>query len=198
MNKSTTLSEYSTSLPMAYIDDAPSIKTQTSDRITVVSNFTASDLTAKTFTADAGSDQLTAAGHGFRSGVKVQVSSSGTLPAGLSSGVDYYTILYDGNVFGLATSLANAINSVAINFTDNGSGTHTVTPADYSFLVKFQGSIDNSTWGTIRERTLDLPANTLSFAETFEKTGFEYFRVKYEIQGTVVSITKQQIQCYND
>lgn len=56
----------------------------------------------------------------------VTVSSTGTLPAGLSSSTIYYVININSTTFKLATSIANAEASTAVDITDTGSGTHTV------------------------------------------------------------------------
>lgn len=62
----------------------------------------------------------------YQFGDRVRLSvTGGSLPTGLSAGVDYYVIPYQ--VKGtcriyLASSLVNAMNKVPINFTSNGSG----------------------------------------------------------------------------
>lgn len=60
-------------------------------------------------------------------GMKVRVSSSGTLPTGLVAATDYYVIRFTATSIKLATSLANALAGTAIDITAAGSGTHTVT-----------------------------------------------------------------------
>lgn len=72
-------------------------------------------------------DQITwTAGSVTRSGMKVQLTTTGTLPAGLALTTDYWTIYVSANAFQLATSEANALGGTAIDITDVGSGTHTV------------------------------------------------------------------------
>lgn len=66
--------------------------------------------------------------HGFnRTSFRVRVSSSGTLPTGLSASTNYFVIVIDANNIKLATSSANARAGTAINITGIGSGTHTIT-----------------------------------------------------------------------
>lgn len=77
-----------------------------------------------TFTADAGTDELTvSAGHDLIDGYVGQVSSSGTLPTGLSASTDYYIVNadQDNDTFQLATSVSGS----PIDITGAGSGTHT-------------------------------------------------------------------------
>lgn len=84
-----------------------------------------------TFTADNTTDLLTSAGHSLSTGDKVQLSSTGTLPAGLSSATDYFVRFVSSSTLKLATTLPNANNNITIDFTDDGTGTHTLTAQDY-------------------------------------------------------------------
>ena len=54
----------------------------------------------------------------------VSLTTSGTLPTGLSSSVSYWLIRIDADTLKLATSHADAIAGTAVSFTDNGSGRH--------------------------------------------------------------------------
>lgn len=73
-------------------------------------------------------DTITEAGHGMQTGDgPIRVSSSTTLPAGLAAATDYWVIRVDDNTIKLATSKANALAGTAINITDQGTGTHTLT-----------------------------------------------------------------------
>jgi len=91
------------------------------------------------FTASSSTDKLTATDHGLLQGDgPVQVSNSGgALPAGLAAVTNYWVIFDTTSTIKLATSYANAVASVAIDLTTNGSGTNTlactastVRPAD--------------------------------------------------------------------
>jgi hypothetical protein len=98
---------------------------------TITSQAVTNTLSAfSTFTADAGTDILTSTGlRGFANlfpFTRVQVSSSGTLPAGLLAATDYFVIRLSDTEIRLATSYANAVAGTAINITDAGSGTHTL------------------------------------------------------------------------
>lgn len=85
-----------------------------------------------TFTADAGTDICTwTSTANFPSnvltGTEVRLTTTTTLPAGLSLATDYYVIKVSDTTFKLATSYANAVAGTAINITDAGTGTHTVS-----------------------------------------------------------------------
>ena len=81
-----------------------------------------------TFTANASTEQLTLAARlgDLNVGDAVQVSTTGTLPAPLAAVTTYYIIKVDPLTVKLATSLANAESSTAIDITDTGTGTHTI------------------------------------------------------------------------
>ncbi len=58
----------------------------------------------------------------YRTGRSVMLSSSETLPDGLSADTTYYAIRISDNEIQLASSLANARAGVAVDFTTTGSG----------------------------------------------------------------------------
>lgn len=85
-----------------------------------------------TFTADASSDVCTYTStanipSNILTGTRVRLTTTTTLPAGLATATDYYVIKVSDSTFKLATSYANAIAGTAINITDAGTGTHTIT-----------------------------------------------------------------------
>ena len=106
-------------------------------RVTTVTTATAQSTTntlgqSDTFTADAGTDVCTWSStanipSNILTGTRVQLTTTTTLPAGLSTATNYYVIKVSDTTFKLATSYANAVAGTAINITDAGTGTHTVT-----------------------------------------------------------------------
>lgn len=84
--------------------------------------FKGSDSAGKDFTVVAATDIFTSSAHGFLTGEIVRLSTSGTLPAGLSSSVSYYVSKIDTDTFYLYTD--NKLTTKA-NATDTGTGTHT-------------------------------------------------------------------------
>jgi hypothetical protein len=79
-----------------------------------------------TFTADAGTDICTHTNINLFPYTCVQLTSSGTLPAGLALATDYYVIKLTDTTIKLATSYANAVAGTPIDITDAGTGTHTI------------------------------------------------------------------------
>lgn len=104
-----------------------------SDTTPVSKTFAPSDVSA-------GADTVTIAAHGFATGLKVQLTTTGTLPVGLATSTNYYLIVVDSSTLKFATSQANALAGTAIDLTDGGSGTHTIAPQAISCSVKLQKS----------------------------------------------------------
>lgn len=90
---------------------------------------------------------ITIASHGYATGLKAALTTSAAdLPAGLSA-TNYWVIKIDANTIKLATSAANALAGTAVNFTDSGTGTHTLTPAAITGgSYKLQASHDGVTY----------------------------------------------------
>lgn len=89
-----------------------------------------------TFTADSASDALTLITPlNFYSGRRVRLTTTGTLPDPLAVDTDYYVVSRGASTIALATSLNNAVAAAptAIDITDTGSGTHTITEQDDSY-----------------------------------------------------------------
>lgn len=94
-------------------------------------------VTSRTFTADASTDVCTASSSlmtqaltdaqtNFQ-GAAVQFTTTGTLPAGLSLATTYFLIYVSDTTFKVATTYNNSSLGTAINITDAGTGTHTIT-----------------------------------------------------------------------
>lgn len=74
-------------------------------------------------------------GHVLKTGQKIQLTTTGALPTGLSASTTYYVIRIDANSFSLATSLANAAAGTAINTSGSQSGVHTCVAAEISYNI---------------------------------------------------------------
>ena len=76
-----------------------------------------------TFTANAGTDTLTSAGHGLNNDELINFTSSGTLPGGIGSfddGFFYYVVNKTTNTFQISLTPGGSV----IDITSAGSGTH--------------------------------------------------------------------------
>lgn len=97
-----------------------------------------------------GTDTITKTAHGFTTGLKGQLTTTGGLPAPLALATDYFIIKVDADNFKLATTLNNATAGTAIDITTQGTGNHTFTPTALAGAsIKLQESNDGSTWDDI-------------------------------------------------
>lgn len=70
---------------------------------------------------------ITATAHGFTTGTKVQLTTTGSLPSGLSVATDYYVIRLTADTLALATTKSNAFAGTKKIYLSQGSGDHTIT-----------------------------------------------------------------------
>ena len=80
---------------------------------------------------DTGADSFTINNHGFSTGERVYISSTGTVPGGVSAGVEYFVINAGVNTVQLAVDLASAQGGTPIDITSTGSGTITIAHTLY-------------------------------------------------------------------
>jgi hypothetical protein len=96
--------------------------------ITSVTTATAQTLVnSVTFTAANATDIITHTGYDIGSLTKVRLTTTGTLPAGLALATDYWTVRQSATTSKLASTYQNAENGTTIDFTTDGTGTHTIT-----------------------------------------------------------------------
>lgn len=107
-----------------------------------------------TFTFTASGSKLTAAAHGWDNGTMGQVSSSGTLPAGLPAGVLYYIVQVDTDTLKVSLTKGGA----PITTTSAGTGTHTFTVSSHHTYESLAGSNVGNTPHKSPTQWLDLGA----------------------------------------
>lgn len=94
-------------------------------------------------TVDVDANTITIEGHGFAAGLKGQLTTTGTLPAGLSLATDYFVLVVDEDTIQLSASL----NGAAVNITDQGTdgATHTFTATALAGAsVKLQRALEEA------------------------------------------------------
>jgi hypothetical protein len=87
-----------------------------------------------------GADSFTINNHGFNTGERVYISSTGLIPGGVSANVQYFVINIDANTIQLATSAANAAGGTQIDITSTGTGTITIAHTLY-LLASVNGAL---------------------------------------------------------
>ena len=97
-----------------------------------------------TVTADASTDKLTLSGHGMADTTKVQFTTTGTLPAGLSLATTYFVRDSATNDFKVALTSGGS----AIDITNTGSGTHTVKMMERQYVEFLEQNFDTNAGDT--------------------------------------------------
>lgn len=161
-----------------------------SETITVVCNITNDNPTAKTFTADPATDQLAISAHGYKTGLKGQVSTTLTLPGGLAAATDYFVIVVDSNNIKLATTHANAVVGIAIDITTAGTGVQTFTPTALAGgSVKLQYSLDEITWIDVQPSTAITAS--MVFSLIVDRFAYPKIRLLYELTAGQLSLVNK-------
>lgn len=120
--------------------------------------------------------------HGCETGLKVRFSSSGTLPSGLSAGVDYYLIRNTSDALEVASSLQNAFDGVGITFGSDGTGTHTITPeAAVTPTITLEASLDLEVWAPISG--INVPLTATPYLIESETAYYHYLKVIVNVEG---------------
>lgn len=139
--------------------------------------------TNKTFgPSDVSSFIFTIANHGYAYGLKIRFTTSGTLPAGISAGVDYYLLNVTTDDFVIATSMANLADGIFVNTTDGGSGTHTVNvQAAVGPWIELYGTIDDENYFLVQNSRKEITEEFTSIEH--EVAYYHKLKVRIKIQG---------------
>lgn len=142
------------------------------------------------------SDLCTTGTHGYKTGLKVQLTTTNTLPAGVTTSTDYWVIYVSDTTFKLASSLVNAQAGTAIDITDTGTGVHTINPVALAGAsLKLQGSMDNTNWfdlpikatGDATKSSNITASGTFYLNET--DLNVNYIRVYYTLTAGQISVS---------
>jgi len=123
------------------------------------------DYSVNTSAVDATKDTLTLVGDSlyFQRGDTINFTTTNTLPAGLSLATDYYAIPYQRKTtcrIKVAATYADAMEGIAIDLTDAGVGTHTVTK---TAEPRYSGSFVIDTESAHDENIKDILAGMVGF-----------------------------------
>lgn len=127
-----------------------------------------------TFTADAATDVITSTAHGLSDGDVLLLTTSNTLPAGLSTSTPYFVRDSTTNTFKLAATAGGT----AIDITDAGTGTHKWHNPTCTVTVREHGSgvdlfsldltaedLVQTTGGTLLSHTFEAEQASPNFAD---------------------------------
>ena len=138
---------------------------------------------------DFATDVITSASHGLKLGMVYRFTTSGALPTGISAGTDYFIIPLTDDTFQIATTLANAVAGTAVDFSDAGSGNHTLTQQTDVATYQIEVSPNLTDWFVYDAMSaVSVVGNSLA-SKHFECAA-AYIRVKVTItKGNASTIT---------
>jgi len=154
----------------------------------IVASATADSISNETFTSsDVALSVITIAAHGYKLGLKVRFTTTGTLPSGLSLATDYFLTDLTENSLLVSTSYANALAGNYVTLADGGSGTHTIsiqtsTPVN----IMLEGTIDNEIWVNINNSAKELSSEP--YLLEHEIAFFHKLRVLLVVDGGQYSV----------
>lgn len=164
-------------------------------QLTVQANVVVNTPSAQVFASTAvnvTNDTATITAHGFTTGLKGQLTTTGGLPAGLSLATDYFIIVVDVNTVKFASSLANAVAGTQIDLTTQGTGNDTFTPTALAgATVQLQWSNNNSSWINDGSATAITVSAALGLVATYY--GVAYYRVVATLTAGQMSLTNSYL-----
>lgn len=138
-------------------------------------------------------DTATISAHGFTTGLAITLTTTGSLPAGLSLATTYYVIRVDANTIKFATSAANAVAGTAINLTTQGGAgsTNTVNVTALSATLNVDGSVDGTTWFELASD--QSVGSETSFLFSLTNPTVKYVALQVDITSGVVTVAQEII-----
>ncbi len=103
------------------------------------------------FAATSTTNRLGLVGHGFKTSDRVLLTTTGTLPAGLSDATEYYVLSVDEDNFQVAMKQGGT----AVEISDAGTGEHSVWNASFQIAINLQGVQQESHTGLSMHPTSD-------------------------------------------
>jgi len=139
---------------------------------------------------------ITITAHPYVTGTKAALTTSTTLPTGLSS-TNYWIVVIDANTIGLATTLALATAGTIVDITGDGVGTHTLTATTATTNVfKLQKSNDNVNWLDITSMTVTTATSSVVTFFEIDRPAYRYIKLLYTPtagQAVLTTIVSQSI-----
>lgn len=140
-----------------------------------------------------GASEFDIPSHGFTTGLKVRLTTTGVLPAPLMLMTDYFVIVIDADTIQLATTLQHALDGIFIVLTNAGTGVGTMSPVSTSGFVTFQASNNSTVWDNIQAPTSITATGTVICNQP--DAAYRYFKAvktvsegQFDLQGLILVI----------
>lgn len=145
---------------------------------------------------DVETSEMTIPSHGYTTGRKGQLTTTGTLPAPLTTGVDYYVIAVDANTIQLAASLSDALAGTEIELSDQGTNgaVNTFTPGALAGgSIKLQQRLNDSMdWIDITSSSNNITTSA-SFSWNYVDVNYGQFRAVLALTAGQLDVDLQAV-----
>lgn len=147
-----------------------------------------STATTDTFTANAGTNQITSSSaHNLQNGDKVVLTTTDTLPAGLNPGTGYFVSGAGADTFFLALVPYGTV----IDITDAGTGTHTWTNQSGSIILPFTAKAHLR----VEVRAV-APTNNSAISMNFNFDGSGNYSARFSVDGATDAALSSQTKTW--
>lgn len=146
------------------------------------------------FDANSTTDNITITSHGLHDGLQMALTTSGSLPTGLTAG-NVWIMVIDPDTIQVATSLVDAVAATQDDITAAaGEGTHTVTAEAAAATVDIEQSLDGTSWYAVASGLGGASTDTTAVAsKLWAYTGpCRYVRAYFTITGGRLEDVKVQ------
>lgn len=139
---------------------------------------------------DVTANTVTMTASGLTTGLAVTLTSTGTLPAGVTTSTTYYIIAVDANTVKFASTLAHALAGTAIDLTNQGTGAAvgTVHVTALAGDLILRGSIDGDNWFDLSP-SQSLAAGVLLFGLVWPTT--QYIALGIELDSGSITVDQK-------
>lgn len=141
---------------------------------------------------DVAADEIDETAHGYTTGLAIDLTTSGTLPAGLLA-QQYFLIVIDVDTYQFALTLSDALALTQVDITAAaGGGTHTVTPTALAgATITHQQSNNDSDFFDIA--AADSVTVDATFVYTATDPQYKFARLQYTLTAGRFSVTNNAI-----
>ncbi len=137
-------------------------------------------------------DEIDETAHTYVTGLSIDLTTDGTLPAGLAA-QQYFLIVIDADTYQFALTLSDALAGTQVDITAAaGGGTHTVTPTAIAgaTITHQQSNNDSDFFDVAAADSITVDA---TFVYTATNPQYKFVRLQYTLTAGLFNVTNNAI-----
>ena len=137
-------------------------------------------------------DEIDETAHAYVTGLSIDLTTDGTLPAGLAA-QQYFLIVIDADTYQFALTLSDALAGTQVDITAAaGGGTHTVTPTAIAgaTITHQQSNNDSDFFDVAAADSITVDA---TFVYTATNPQYKFVRLQYTLTAGLFNVTNNAI-----